>query len=326
MKNVYRLLPALTMVVALLLSSQARAGDAGSVNLRPVWQVGQTARYDYWSKTVKDETAEFLGKTQTKQTTFVSEGQILWVVDVVNEDGSSACTMKFEKMKFSMTVDDSPALVVDSENPSGENAVFESLIKAMTDTPLSVKVRADGSIESVEGVDELEAAAGKDAREADVIPEEIDFIETASEMATLIACPAQATSGQTWNTKNTWNHDSVVPGAKTKSNWDTTFTFAGLGEIAGIPVATIKADASVDFDIDLSKMPQQTPGIDVQFGDAQAKGEILFDLSRHETVARNDSLKYQADVTIAPPNDKLPPFKVKVIESSQSQLLRVSEQ
>lgn len=316
----------IVLILALLLGLPAFAQDEKTTNLRPGWTVGQTARYDFWSKMQKDETAELFGQVQSETTVYLTEGQVLWTVEQVNEDGSAACTMKMQKIKFTITAGENDPVVVDSENPSGDIPMFDQLIAAMVQTPLTVRVNADGTIEKVEGVDELADAAGKDAVEADVIPEELDYKETASELATLLAAPAQATPGQTWKSKNTWNQDNVMPGADALAEWDTTFTFAKLGQIAGVPIATIKVESDIDIKVDLSELPEDAPDIDIQISDAKGVGEILFDLSRHETVARNDSMSYTANVTIQPPNDQIPPIKVKITEKSQSQLIRVAEE
>lgn len=313
------------LFAALLLALPAAAQDEATTNLRPKWKVGQTATYDFWGKTQKTETAELFGQVQSETTTYVSEGRMSWTVEEVNADGSAACTMRLVKIKFTVTAGEAEPMVIDSENPAGDRKVFEDLMSAMTSSPLTVRVNADGTIAAVEGVDELTNAAGQEAQEADVVPEEIDFKETASDLATLIAAPADATVGQTWNAKNTWNHDNVMPGAETQAEWDTTFTFASLGEIAGVPIATIKSESAIDMKADLSELPENAPDIDIQFENAKGKGEILFDLSRNETVARNDSMSYTANITVAPPNEQIPPIKVKVEEKSQAQLIRVSE-
>ncbi|MFO7912926.1 MAG: DUF6263 family protein [Desulfotignum sp.] len=335
------LIPRLAFALLIALSlwpALARAQDAPQdpaalpsladqpVSLRPQWEDGQTARYTFWTRTQKDEKAAVLDREQAKKTTFVTEGQMTWTVESVNDDGSAACTLKLDKIKFTITAADQPPSVIDSENPDGSQPVFEELVAAMVSTPLQVKVEADGTIAGVEGIEAMKNAAGQQAVEADMVPEEIDFIETASELATLISAPESATPGQTWNTRNTWKHDNIVPGTETFGDWDTTFTYASVGRVAGVPIATIKSTSDIDMKVDLSKLPEQSPDVDVQVQGATGRGEILFDLSRHETVARNDSMTYTATITVTPPNNRVPPININVTETSQSQLLRISEE
>lgn len=293
----------------------------------PKWTVGQAATYTFWGKTTKDETGQILGQQQSETTTFLSEGTMIWRVDAINDDGSATCTMQLKKIVFTITAGENEPIVMDSGNPSGDprRKAFDNLMSAMTSTPLKVTVNADGTIDKVEGIDDMETAAGNEAKEADIVPDELEFKETASELATLIAAPAGATVGQTWNASNTWNHEDIFPQADTKAKWDTTFTFDSLGQIAGVPIATIKSKSDVDLQVDLSKLPDRAPDIDIRISDTDASGEVLFDLSRHETVAHNDKMTYTASITIASPRPDLPAITVKIVETSQSQLLRVSE-
>lgn len=324
-KTMHKLTPIAALIALLTLTLPLTAQEDASTNLQPKWSVGQKAVYDFWIKTEKEETATLFGQTKAETTKYLTEGSVTWSVEQVDADGSASCTMQITKMKFTVTGADQQQMVIDSENPTGERAVFDDLMRAMTNTPLTVKVNADGTIQAVEGVEELNTAAGQEAIDAEIVPEELDFKETASDMASLLAAPASATVGQTWNTKNTWNHDNVLPGADTLATWDTTHTFHALGNIAGIPIATIKTESAVDIEVDLSELPENAPDIDVQISDASGKGEVLFDLSRNEAVARNDTMTYTANITVQPPNDKIPPIKIKVVEKSHSQMLRVSE-
>ncbi|MEM6258059.1 MAG: DUF6263 family protein [Planctomycetota bacterium] len=320
------LLLTLALFVASFIAMPTLAQDDKPTNLRPGWSPGQTATYAFWGKTQKDETAQILGQQQSETTTFLSEGKVTWRVDEVNDDGTAACTMRLTTIKFTITVGEAEPVVFDSDNLTGERPAFDSLMSAMVQTPLKIAVNADGTIGAVEGIDELATAAGAEAAEADIIPEELDFRETASELATLISAPAEATPGQTWNATNTWNHEDVFPQAETKAKWDTTFTFDSVGVIAGVPIATIKTESDVDIEVDLSKLPEGGPDIDIQISDTAANGEILFDLSRQETVARNETMTYTAAITVAPPRPELPAITVNIKETNQSQLLRVSEE
>lgn len=322
--NMMKIFAPLLLVLLVMLPVQGQ--DAVPTNLRPQWTVGQTATYEFWGKTEKAETAQVLGQERSETTTFISEGKVSWRVDAVNEDGSATCTMQLKQIIFTIKAGEMDPIKFDSDNPSGERPAFDNLMSAMTQTPLTVTVAADGTIGKVEGIDALRNAAGNEAQEADIVPEELDFKETASDLATLIAAPAEATPGQTWTATNTWNHEDVFPNAETKAKWDTTYTFDSIGEIAGVPIATIKTKSDVDIQVDLSELPEGAPDIDIQISDTSASGEVLFDLSRHETVARNETMTYTAAITIAPPRPEIPAITVKIVETNQSQLLRVSEE
>jgi len=317
----------LLLILGLFVAMPALSQEAAAAtNLRPQWTVGQSATYDFWGKTQKNETAQILGQEKSETTTFISEGKVTWRVDAVHDDGSATCTMRLKLIKFTIKAGKNEPVKFDSDNPAGDRPAFDNLMSAMTQTPLTVTVNADGTVQKVQGIDALATAAGDEAAQADIIPDELDFKETASDLATLIAAPASATPGQTWNATNTWNHEDVFPKAQTKAKWDTTFTFDSVGNIAGVPIATIKTKSDVDIQVDLSKLPEGAPDIDIQISDTSASGEVLFDLSRNETVARNGTMTYTAAITIAPPRPELPAITVKIVETNQSQLLRVSEE
>lgn len=320
-----RIAPLMLMVLAMGVALPGIAQAAEPTNLRPQWTVGQSATYEFWGKTTKQETAQVLGQEKSETTTFISEGKVNWRVDAVNADGSSTATMQLKLIKFTIKAGQNEPVTFDSNNPAGDRPAFDGLMSAMTQTPLTVTVNADGTIGRIDGIDALRTAAGNEAAEADIVPEELDFQETASDLATLLAAPAVATPGQTWSSTNTWNHEDVFPNADTKAKWDTTYTFDSLGLIAGVPIATIKTKSDVDIQVDLSQLPEGAPDIDIQISDTAASGEILYDVSRHEAVARNESMKYTAAITISPPRPELPAITVKIVETSQSQLLRVSE-
>ena len=142
----------------------------------------------------------------------------------------------------------------------------------------------------------------------------------------LIAAPADATPGQTWSTQNTWNHENILPGAETQADWDTTFTFESVGRIEGVPIATIATESDIEMEVDLSELAGGQLEVDVRFNSASSEGEILYDLSRGEAVARNANASYSADIILTAPQNPGQAITVRVTEQSQSQLLRVSEE
>ena len=318
---------ALLLVGALLLCcvlAPAALGQDPSANLRPQWVVGQTARYQFWTESKKEETAELQGQSQTGTTTYTNEGEVVWRVEQVGDDGSAVCTMSLETMKVTIAPPEGEALAVDSANPTGEIPVFDTLLAAMVQNPLTVYVKPDGSVDRVEGVDAMKQAAGEDA--ADSVPDEIDFIETASELATLIAAPAEAGVGDTWRAQNTWALEDILPGVlniEATADFDTTFTLEQLGKVEGVPVAAVRFRSVMDVKADLSKLPDGVADVDLRVGDASARGELLFDLSRHETIARNDVQSYTVNLTV--PLGQGLNLNATIKQTSTSQVLRISE-
>ncbi|MEM9020158.1 MAG: DUF6263 family protein [Planctomycetota bacterium] len=294
------------------------------VSLRPQWTAGQTARYEFRTQSTKEETAELAGQSETGTTVYLNEGQATWRVEEVAEDGSSVCTMSLDAMKVTITPPQGEAVTVDSANPTGEIPVFDTLLAAMVQTKLTVYVNPDGSIERVEGVDAMKQAAGPDV--ADSVPDEIDFQETASELATLIAAPAEAGPGDTWRAQNTWALEDILPGMlniETMADFDTTFTLEQLGRVQDVPVAAVRFRSVMDVKADLSKLPDGVADVDLRVGEASARGELLFDLSRHETIARNDVQSYTVNLTV--PLRPGMNLNATIKQTTTSQVLRIEE-
>jgi len=319
---------ALLLAVVLMLlagvATPAATAQESAVNLRPQWTVGQTARYQFWTESKKEETAELQGQSETGITIYTNEGQVTWRVDEIAADGSAVCTMSLDTMKVTITPPEGEAVSVDSANPNGEIPVFDTLLAAMVNNKLKVYVKVDGSIDRVEGVDAMKQAAGDDS--ADSIPDEIDFIETASELATLIAAPAAAGAGDTWRSQNTWALEDILPGAlniETMADFDTTFTLEQLGKVAGVPVAAVRFRSVMNVKADLSKLPDGVADVDLRVGESSARGELLFDLSRHETIARHDVQSYSVSLTV--PLGQGLNLNATIKQTSTSQVMRLSE-
>lgn len=314
------------MLLALVLCALPTLAEDAAVNLRPQWEVGQTARYEFWTRSEKEESTQFQGQTQSGTTVYENVGELSWSVTEVREDGSSVCAMSLTRMKVTMTPPEGEAMVFDSDNPTGEVPLFDTLLSAMVDEPLVVHVNADGSIERVEGIDAMKAAAGEDAAES--IPEEAEFIETASELATLIAAPAAARVGDNWTAQNTWPQEDVLTGLETSADVRTTFTLEQIGQVEGVHVASIRSRSDLDLEFDLSTLPEGAPDIDLQVGETQARGELLYDLNRHETIARNDMQRYQVNITItlALPNQPAQSITASITQTTRSQVLRIAEE
>lgn len=328
MLNAQTLITKLMLLALVLCALPVAAQDAQdeAVNLRPQWQVGQTARYEFWTLSEKEESTQFQGQTQSGTTVYENVGELSWKVTEVREDGSSVCAMTLARMKVTMTPPEGEAMVFDSENPAGEVPLFDTLLSAMVGGPLVVYVNADGSIERIEGIDAMRTAAGQEAAES--IPDEVEFIETASELATLIAAPALAKVGDTWTAQNTWPQEDVLAGLETSADVRTTFTLEQLGQVEGVHVASIRSQSELDLEFDLSTLPEGAPDIDLQVGETESRGELLYDLTRHETIARNDMQRYQVNITItlAIPNRPAQSIAASITQTTRSQVLRIAEE
>ena len=314
--------PLLFLVLAitgLAAAPLAHAQDAQTYNLRPNWTPGQTARYEVWTNRTQHSVVTIAGKKNVDDLQMTSEGEVTWSVDQVKADGSATCTMTLEWLSLDYIPGDGKTLKNDSRKGSGDIESFHALLKAMTGVPLKVSVAADGTITKVDGVRAIASRMKADLKE--MVPEELDFIETASDLATLIAAPEAADIGNKWdaNVKWTWS-DRPFEGYL---HHDMTFTLAGVEDLAGLPVAVVDGRSKLKLELDRSNLPEGMPPTDVKLIKGDLQTQIMFDLTRHEVVGRNTIQTSTIDFTIRLPSATI---TRRLEETLQGQTLRIEEE
>ncbi len=309
-----------TCCLALLaLSNPAHAQETESYDLRPQWEVGQTARYEVWSSRTQHATVSLAGQSRTTDLVMSSEGEITWTVDQVKADGSSVCTMTMDWLSLDYTPEDGKTLKNDSRKGSGDIEPYHALLKAMTGVPIKVSVGPDGTVTKVQGVKAISSKIKPDLK--DMVPDDLDFIETATDLATLVAAPQAIEVGKKWKTdlKWTWS-DSPFEGYM---HHDTSFTLTGIEDVAGIPIAVVDSRSKLKLELDRSDLPEGMPPFDVKLVKGELLSQVMFDLTRREAVGRNAVQTTTIDVTIRMPNATI---SRRVEETLQGQSLRVEEE
>lgn len=312
------LVPALAMVlVQVLAAPDASAQDSQTYDLRPRWTAGQTARYEIWTSRSQHSTVSLADQKRTTDTNMVSEGEVTWAVDRVKADGSAECTMTLDWLTLDYT-SGGKTLKNDSRKGSGEIESVQALLKAMAGVPLKVSVAADGTVAQVDGTKTMAGRLGADRK--DLLPEELDFIETASDLATLIAAPASVGVGKKWGTKLKWTwSDSPFAGFL---HHDMTYTLTGVEDLAGLPVAMVEGRSKLKLELDRSALPEGMPPSDVKLVKGELQTQVMFDLSRHEAVGRNTTQATTIDFTIRMPNATI---SRRLEETLTGQALRIEE-
>lgn len=306
----------LLAVAALLLAwpGTAPAQDApAAIDLRPNWEEGQSARYEYWSRRERQTSMSVGGESHQASVTMVSEGEANWTVDRVNPDGSARCTMVIDWVNITITDDQGDRQVIDSRRGSGDIPPMHQALRAMAGQPVRFAVAADGSIESVSGMDAIRQRTEAEA----LAPEDRDFIRSATSLALLVGAPDDASPGQTWRTQHAWGHELGT------MHYRLAHTLEEAGEIEGIPVATVYSEGELDLEVDDSDMPAEAPPVDVRMTDASWQGQVIFDLQRREAVGRNSLERTSIQITMRMPEQTL---EQRMDETVQSQALRVAEE
>ncbi|MCC7408552.1 MAG: hypothetical protein IT442_10810 [Phycisphaeraceae bacterium] len=302
------------LLAVLVLSSRpaaARADDQ-TVDLRPRFVAGQTARYDLWTQRDVEQTFEFDGRSNTASHQMLIEAQSTWRVDTVRPDGSAECTLSIDWIKVTLTGEDDRK-VIDSRQSQGEPAELHTILRALAANPVKLTVAADGTVGKVVGVDKIRRDVGSELAE---MVDDRDFIESAYDLALLPAAPADALVGRSWDFSIESTHEAGI------FTLDQHYELAGVEQIASIPVATVTSTAKVRFEP--KRPPHLPPGakIDIKLREGSAQGQTMWDLSRGQAVGHN-----QNRLTVLQTQVKMEgrSFSRTMRDQMQSQALRIDE-
>jgi len=307
-------IPRLRIVPVILLIACWLAGPvlaASPVNLAPAFQEGQGARFKLWTLRQRSTSTTIQGRTQNLATQLEVNGESTWRVTRVHATGGATCELTFDWLTVAITMPDGSVQHCDSRQARGDNATVQTLIRAMAGPKLTFEINADGSVASVRGADAIRNAAGEVKA-----PDDLDWMETASELAVLPFGPAEATTGRTWSARFDWSHELG------KMRHDTTYQLNGVEDVAGIPLANVSSTSRLRLDVDLSQRPADAPPVSIRMISGESTSQIMYDLSRHEAAGRNSiqTTRIQADVRVGEN------MIVSVTdETVQGQTLRIAE-
>jgi Family of unknown function (DUF6263) len=310
-------------VLALLMflpsaTPHARAEESQPFDLRPHGEPGRVTRYEVWSQRTQTATVSLAGNSRTTRFTMTSDGEVTWKIDKVRPDGSMTCTMTLDWLTLNYTDDDGKKHENDSRKSKGAIEPFHALIKAMSNVPIKVTVAPDGTVTGVNGVKAIASKLKSDFKE--MVPDDLDFVETASDLATLIAVPASIKPGQNWDADMKWTWgDSPFEGFM---HHDATFTLSGVEDMAGVRVAVIDGRSKLKLALDTTDLPEGMPPHTVKLARGDWQSQIMFDLSRGEVVGRNSVQTTTIDVTLRMPSATI---TRRVDQTLQSQALRIEE-
>ncbi|QDU35442.1 hypothetical protein KS4_35230 [Poriferisphaera corsica] len=319
-KPITLLLTLLTILTAYSSSLIAQDQQA-TYDLRPAtWKANQTTRYEFWNRRDRNINMSFAGDSRDSTDAYESTGETTWIVDRVNADGSSTCRMKIDWLKITLIGPTGDEVAVDSrENNPAPYEEYGNLLKAMCSAWLTYEIGADGSVNSVSGMDQMVSQVDN----PDDLPTELDFIESASDLAQLIGPPPALVIGGSWQHDFRWSYNVGLPGVKAFMNYDMDFTLTNVEDIETIPVATVDGTGSMTLEIDQASIPAEAPPVNIRLINSSLQSQVLFDLTRSEAVGRNLSQDETINITISTPNGEL----LQVIQTKhQGQVLRLSEE
>ena len=298
-------------------ASDEEAADQ-SVDLRPRFVQGRTARYSFWGQRNRNLTMSLGETSKTVSVHRVAEGEVTWRVEDVADDGSATCVMTLDWITVKVTAPDGQEIFNDSREADGDNETVQKQMEAMVGAPVRVTVAADGSVTGVTGVDAIRQQAPEGAA-----PEDLDFMETASELATIPFAPAELAVGEGFNAQFEWLQDIGISPATATMAHDGAYTLVSVEELAGVPVANVEGKTSLSMEVDLSKAPANAQSMEIRLVSGQVTSQVMFDLWRHETVGRNTVQTTQIEMVV-PIGDRT--LTRTIDETAQSQTLRIAEE
>lgn len=303
------------LVVLLTAMPQLAAAQSDTINLRPKWKPGHTAIYEIWSQRDRNESMTFNGQTRSAGYQITTTGQVTWKVLNVKADGSSTCTMTTDWLKIERKGEEGPDLVGDSRK-GGDNPMAK-FVKALAGESVTIEVSPDGVIDSIKGVDKIT----KKGDNPEAMPSENDWIAMASSMATLPGAPDKLKIGGKWSKQDTWEGEPLL--GPTPIDRDTTLTtkLESVGEMEGVPVATLSQTEKFKLSFDKSDLPDDALPIKLKVNKANSEADTFFDLDLGEVVARLDRSEATITMTVTLPQGRGALVRT-VKRNDQGQILR----
>ena len=289
-----------------------------AVDLRPKFVAGRNARYRVWTRRNQQISMSLGDSAQTIGRETLIEGEVTWRIEQVADDGSATCTMALDWLTVKQTRDDGAEQFNDSRLASGDNETTHQLMQAMVSAPVHLTMAADGTVTGVSGVEALRQRAPEGLG-----PDDLDFMESASDLATIPFAPETAVVGEPFDLRFKWQHDLGMPSISAFMHHQGSFSLVSAEQIAGIPVATVQGKASLSLEPDLSKLPANAPPVEIKLLAGQWHSQVIFDLSRHEAVGRNTVQTTQVQITLTVGDRTL---TRTIDETIHGQALRIAEQ
>ena len=310
------LLGAIGVALCAVLLTPARAEaqmETDNFNLRPDWEAGQSSRYEIWSHRERRMSMSAGGRQREVTSTYEVAGEVTWRVQNVRSDGGAVCEMTYDWLKLTVRDGQGNEQVSDTRRGAGDSEPIHDFLKAMTSGAVRITVAPDGTIANVAGTNAIRQRVATEQMR----PEDLDFMESARELAVLAGAPANAAMGDSWQTESKGTHRMGY--LRQRTDW----RLEQVERIAGIPVATVQGEAELELEVDKSDRPDNAPPVEVTLRNGRMRSQVMFDLQRHEAVGRNAVQTTAVDVNIRMQQGSI---QQRIEETLQSQVLRIDEQ
>lgn len=281
-----------------------------TVDLRPLWSKGQTARYRITQTEVT--VTEIPTINQSVEATTQIEAELTWQVTDADEAGGGKAKMSIDSLDLTITDGQGNAMRVSNRGGDPGTESYQTWAKALTSGAITVTVDGSGHVTDVSGYQAIQSRAG----DAGAGLDGDYFREIAMDLAVLVGGQAQAKPGTTWKIQHGSKHRLG------RIEYDSTYQLQGVEQIAGIPVAMVSRNSKMTFTPDLGNRPAEAPKVTVKTNEATHSAQILYDVSRHEVVGGHFEQVLGITMTISIQGRQIVQTNREV---TSTQLLRIEE-
>ncbi|MEX2671827.1 MAG: DUF6263 family protein [Phycisphaeraceae bacterium] len=301
-----------TFALALQLGGGAAAAQ-DTLDLRPIWKEGQSARYRM--TTTQTTLAEMQGipDAQPQQTTTLFEGELTWRVTRADENGGGEAEMTIDDLRMTITGPDGEQRSASPQSADEMMEPVQQMLTALVGRPISYVITADGNVDSVQGYDAIQRQAGEMGASMD----ERYFRNLGLDTLALVGGSQNMNVGSSWQSQQSSSHQFGEITA------DVTYTLAGVEEPAGVPTVMIERTASLDLSPELPDLPPDGPEVAFQQLAGEANGFLMFDRSRNEVVGVFEKQVLSAEVSFITPDRRM---TQTMTETTDTEVLRIAEE
>lgn len=309
-----RTLPLILLAALALHMGSLSATAQDTLDIRPLWQEGQSARYQLTqTQTTRVEMEGMDNQSAEQQTVTEFSGEITLRMIEAFEGGGGVVEKTIDDLQITVTGPEGESRTATADSADEMMEPLQQWLDAMVDRPLTYEVEADGEIASVAGFDAIQQQAGDMAPGLD----ERYFRNLGRDLVAISGAAADAAVGSQWTTVQTSDHQFGEVTA------DVTYEIVGAEEPAGVPTVTIQRSATLDLEPELPDIPADGPEVDFQLLEGDSSGFIMFDRSRQEVAGYYNQRNLAAEIRISLPQQQI---TRRVSESTDTQVLRIAEE
>lgn len=292
----------------------AAAQDSQTLDLRPIWKEGQTARYRLTQTQTTRAEMQGVESLEPQQSVTEFRGEMTWRVVQPSDAGGGTVELTVDELEMSVTGPDGTQRSASGSRADEGMEPVQQWLGAMVGTPITFEVAADGEIASVAGWQAIRSAAGEEMGDG---MNERYFRNLGRDMAAVVGATDGLRVGSSWQASSSSGHQFGEVASQ------ATYEVVGVEEPAGVPTVTIERSASLELTPELPELGPNGPDVEFQQRGGEGSGFIIFDLSRHEIAGYYNTQTLAAEVRFILPDRQM---SQSMTETTQTEVLRISEE